>query len=97
LRCLLWPRQVEEFVLTASQTVLGFAGLANLRFSRGEALALLGLFALQFVFPGQEIRLVISGVYMVLAIVLLVQHRASHRPILRTAWSSAYQKRLARG
>jgi cation:H+ antiporter len=90
-------RQVEEFVLTASQTVLGFAVLANLSFSAIEALALLCLFALQFAFPGQHIRLAISGLYIVLAIILLVRHRASHVPILRAAWSTAYQKRPARG
>jgi cation:H+ antiporter len=68
-------RQVEEFYLTAAQTALGFAVLANLRFSVTEALALLSLFALQFPFPGREIRLIFSGAYVLLALALLMRGR----------------------
>jgi hypothetical protein len=41
-------RQVEEFLLTATQTLLGVAALLALRFPRWAAWTLLGLFAIQF-------------------------------------------------
>ena len=49
-------RQVEEVLLTATQTLLGVAVLMALRFPRWAALALLGLFAVQFALPGQAAR-----------------------------------------
>ncbi|MEK7477269.1 MAG: sodium:proton exchanger [Candidatus Coatesbacteria bacterium] len=70
-------RQVEEVFLTASQTVLGFAVLAHLHFGFGEALALLVLFLVQFALPGTEGRVVLSWVYLALAVVLLWRHRRS--------------------
>ncbi|WP_223694232.1 sodium:proton exchanger [Leifsonia poae] len=63
-------RQVEEFVLTAAQTVLGVAILLTLRFSGRWAVALFLLFATTFVFTSTEARLVVSAVYAVVAIVL---------------------------
>jgi cation:H+ antiporter len=46
-------RQVEEFLLTAAQTLLGIAALLALRFPRWLAFTLLGLFAVQYALPGQ--------------------------------------------
>ena len=69
-------RQTEEFLLTAAQTVLGFAVLANLRFGTREAVALLALFALQFPFPQTSVRLGFSAAYMAVAVVLLVLSEA---------------------
>lgn len=68
-------RQTEEFLLTATQTLLGVAALLALRFPRRLAYTLLGLFALQFVFPGQEARYVLCAVYAALAVVALVRNR----------------------
>jgi len=68
-------RQTEEFILTAAQTVLGFAVLADLRLSVREALALLLLFLLQFPFPQTEVRLGFAAAYAALAIGLLVWRR----------------------
>jgi cation:H+ antiporter len=76
-------RQTEEFILTAAQTILGFAVIANLRFSFREALLLLGLFALQFPFPQTEVRLAFSVAYLVVATILLVRERRDLPPILR--------------
>lgn len=76
-------RQTEEFILTASQTILGFAVIANLRFSLREALLLLGLFALQFPFPQTSVRIGFSAVYLVVAGVLLVRKRQDLPGILR--------------
>ncbi|HEU4947378.1 MAG TPA: sodium:proton exchanger [Kribbella sp.] len=69
-------RQVEEFLLTATQTVLGIAVLLTLRFPRWAAWTLLGLFAVQFAVPGQTGRYILSGVYLVLALIVLVHHRS---------------------
>jgi len=77
------PRQIEEFLLTAAQTMLGFSVLANLRFSAKEATALLFLFVLQFFFPGREVRLMFSAAYILFALILLVRHRRSLPPIFR--------------
>ncbi|APU14715.1 MULTISPECIES: sodium:proton exchanger [Actinoalloteichus] len=75
-------RQVEEFLLTATQTLLGIAVLLALRFPRWAAWTLLGLFAVQFVFPGQEARYVLSGVYAALALGAFIFHRKHLLPTL---------------
>ncbi|GAB3809673.1 sodium:proton exchanger [Kribbella italica] len=75
-------RQIEEFLLTATQTMLGIAILLALRFPRWAAWTLFGLFAVQFAVPGQTGRYVISGVYAVLAIAVFVHHRREIVPTL---------------
>jgi cation:H+ antiporter len=76
-------RQVEEFVLTASQGILGFSVLCNLELRRWEAVALLFLFLIQFPLPGESARLLLSAAYMVLSFLILVVHRRSLLPIAR--------------
>ncbi|MGO1973106.1 MAG: hypothetical protein ACTH2Q_09125, partial [Propionibacteriaceae bacterium] len=66
------PRQVEEVLLTATQTVLGVAILLALCFPRWAAWALLGLFAVQFAIPSTTGRLVLCGVHLVLGLGALV-------------------------
>ena len=75
-------RQVEEFVLTAAQTLLGIAALLSLRFSRSLAWTLLGLFAVQFIIPGTGGRLILSAVYVALAIGAMIMHRRHLLPTL---------------
>ncbi len=75
-------RQTEEFILTAAQTVLGFAVLLNLRFNWREALALAALFFLQFPFPQTTVRLGFSAAYILLAAVILFRERRSLRPMV---------------
>jgi cation:H+ antiporter len=75
-------RQIEEFLLTATQTLLGVAALLALRFPRWLAFTLLGLFALQFVFPGQQARYVLCAVYAVLAVAALIRNRRHILPTL---------------
>ena len=70
-------RQVEEVLLTAAQTVLGFAILANMRFGFGESVALLLLFSVQFALPDTHARILLSYAYLVLAAVILWRHRHS--------------------
>jgi cation:H+ antiporter len=76
-------RQTEEFVLTAAQTILGFAVLVDLRLSLFEALALLVLFAAQFPFPQPAVRLGFSAAYAAMAIALLVLRRRELPAIAR--------------
>jgi len=82
-------RQTEEFVLTAAQTVLGFAVLADLRLALWEALALLALFLLQFPFPGTEVRIGFAAAYGVLAAALLVRRRRELVAIVRALMPAA--------
>ncbi|TDD60524.1 sodium:proton exchanger [Kribbella antibiotica] len=68
-------RQIEEFLLTATQTLLGIAILLSLRFPRWAAWTLLGLFAIQFAVPGQTGRYILSAIYLVLAVIAAIQNR----------------------
>lgn len=75
-------RQVEEFLLTAAQTVLGVTALLMLRFPRWLAPVLLGLFAVQFLLPGTSGRLVLAAVYAVIAVVALIINRGQIVPTI---------------
>ncbi len=61
-------RQVEEMLLTATQTMMGVALLLALRFHRWSAWVLLLLFAVQFPVTSTEGRLILSGVYGAIAL-----------------------------
>jgi cation:H+ antiporter len=65
-------RQNEEFILTAAQSILGFAFLIDLHFSIKEAAILLGLFLIQFFLTGTEQRLILSGFYILLGVILII-------------------------
>ncbi len=82
-------RQVEEFVLTASQTVLGVAIIIALRFHRWSAIALVALFAVQFVVTDTSGRWVLSGVHVVAALVVLWINRKDIVPTLRAPFRRA--------
>ncbi|MEV1170355.1 sodium:proton exchanger [Nonomuraea sp. NPDC049784] len=75
-------RQIEEFLLTATQTLLGVAALLALRFPRWAAWTLLGLFAVQFALPGQTARYVLCGIYLVIALAALIRNRRHILPTL---------------
>jgi len=68
-------RQVEEMLLTATQTLMGVALILGLRFQRAAAWALLGLFAVQFPLTSTQGRLVLCGVYTAVALVGLIVNR----------------------
>jgi cation:H+ antiporter len=76
------PRQTEEFLLTAAQTLLGVAALLTLRFPRWLAFTLLGLFAVQYALPGQAARYVVSAVYGSIAVAALARNRRYILPTL---------------
>ncbi len=68
-------RQVEEVLLTATQTMMGVALILALRFHRATAWALLGLFVVQFPIASTQGRLMLCGVYAAVAIVGLIVNR----------------------
>jgi len=65
------PRQQHELLLTASQSLFAVAVLINLRLSWYGALLLFGLFASQLLV--EHIRLQLSVVYLVLAVIVLAR------------------------
>ena len=75
-------RQVEEFLLTATQALLGVAVLLTLRFLRWLAFTLLGLFAAQYAVPGQAGRYLLCAIYGGIAVVALVRNRRYVVPAL---------------
>ena len=75
-------RQVEEFLLTATQALLGVAVLLTLRFPRWLAFTLLGLFAAQYAVPGQAARYLLCAIYGGIAVVALVRNRRYVLPAL---------------
>jgi cation:H+ antiporter len=68
-------RQIEEVLLTATQTLMGVALILALRFHRGAAWALLGLFVVQFPIASTQGRLLLCGVYTAVAIAGLIINR----------------------
>ncbi len=76
-------RQIEEMLLTATQTLMGVALVLALRFHRYTAWALLALFLVQFLIASTEARLALSGVYAVVAIGALLVNRRQVMPTVR--------------
>jgi cation:H+ antiporter len=95
-------RQREELLLTAAQSVFALAILANRSLSVREGWALFGLFWSQFllgaVLPdsahGIEL-VVVSFVYLGLAVALLVRHRRDIVPLLRDGLRTPYSRLMA--
>ena len=81
-------RQAEEIFLTAAQSLLALVVLANLRFGFWEAILLVGLFALQFVFPTPEIRTLLGIGYLAIALGYLSTRtfRRSLISLVREGW-----------
>lgn len=76
-------RQIEETLLTATQTMMGVALILALRFHRGTAWALLALFVVQFPLTSTTGRLILCAIYAVLAIAGLVINRHNILATLR--------------
>jgi cation:H+ antiporter len=68
-------RQIEEVLLTATQTLMGVALILALRFRGTAAWALLVLFIVQFPIVTTQGRLVLCGIYTVVAIAGLIVNR----------------------
>ena len=91
-------RQTEEFLLTSAQALLAFAVLADRRFGLWEAVAIFGLFVVQFPFPTTDVRLVFSAVYIAVALGMLV-HRRRYLPGIVASigrWDAGARRRTRR-
>ncbi|NNL66102.1 MAG: sodium:calcium antiporter [Myxococcales bacterium] len=77
-------RQTEELLLTSAQSLLAVVIIADLRFTRLEAVALAALFFVQLLFPSQEVRLAFAVMYVVLAIGIVAFSAGDRRAALRT-------------
>ena len=76
-------RQVEEFLLTATQTLPGVAALLALRFPRWLRWTLLGLFAVQFALPARPDGAArLCGIYTAIAVPTLIRNRRHIPPTL---------------
>ncbi len=65
-------RQKEELLLTSAQSLFAAVVISDFRFSVKEALVLMLLFITQLFFTQEWIRYGFSGVYLLLAIILLI-------------------------
>lgn len=68
-------RQIEEVLLTATQTLMGVAVILAMRFDRAAAWVLLVLFIVQFAITPEPGRLILCGVYALVAAVALIVNR----------------------
>lgn len=68
-------RQSEEILLTAAQSLFGLAILIDLKINWKEAFLLFFLFIVQLIFPGIEVRYLISVIYIVLSIPILLRRK----------------------
>ncbi|BAY00158.1 sodium/calcium exchanger family protein [Mycobacteroides stephanolepidis] len=87
-------RQIEETLLTATQTMMGVALILALRFHRGTAWALLALFVIQFPITSTHGRLILCGVYAVLAVAGLIVNRRHVLATLRAPFSRSAAPQL---
>lgn len=77
------PRQIDEFMLTIAQTLLGIALLLGMRLTGRSAALLFVLFALGFFIPSPEFRLGLSIVYFVISAVVFFIHRGKLVQVLK--------------
>ncbi len=84
-------RQVEEVLLTAAQSAFAVAVLVSLSLGRWEAILLFALFAVQLAIPNEQIRMVIAGIYIILAVVILVLQRSDIARLGRSALATIRQ------
>lgn len=73
--------QQHELILTAAQSLFGVAILVNMRLNRAEGTLLAGLFLAQMIVA--EIRLEVTALYLILAVVYHVMHRRHLLPAMR--------------
>jgi cation:H+ antiporter len=78
------PRQTEEILLTAAQSLFGVAVLCNLSLSLGEAAVLLVLFGVQLLFPDPTVRYGFAFVYVTLATAMLLSKRRDVARLFRS-------------
>lgn len=84
-------RQVEEILLTGAQSAFAIVLLSRLRFSLRGASVLFVLFIIQLALPMPEVRWGFAGLYLVLALALLLidgERRRGLWAMMRTTFST---------
>jgi cation:H+ antiporter len=76
-------RQSEELFLTSAQSLFAVVIIADLRFTRREAVMLAVLFGAQLFFPSTTVRYVFAGVYLLLSAGMLLFGSGQRRAALR--------------
>jgi len=85
-------RQIEEMLLTATQTLMGIALILALRFHRFSAWALLALFVVQFPITSTTGRLTLCGIYAVIALAALIVNRQHILPTLSAPFAPSTRR-----
>lgn len=80
-------RQIEEMLLTATQTGMGVALILALRFHHNAAWALLALFVVQFPLTSTHGRLILCAVYAAIAVIALIVNRRHLLSTLRAPFA----------
>ncbi|MHB1134126.1 MAG: sodium:calcium antiporter [Chloroflexota bacterium] len=75
-------RQVQEVFLTAAQSLFATFLIAEFALTRGEALLLFLLFAVQLLLPNPEVRWLVSAVYLLLAVFFVITRPEMRRGLL---------------
>jgi cation:H+ antiporter len=65
-------RQIEEILLTSAQSLFALVILTRLKFTSIDAVVLFVMFFTQLLIPSPMIRLIYAGVYIVLAILMIL-------------------------
>jgi len=83
-------RQRHEILLTSAQSLFAIVMLCDMRFGISDAVALLGLFAVQLAWPDPTVRLVFVWIYLGASLAILAavpQRRRAFRLLLRAVTS----------
>ncbi len=89
-------RQQIEVWLTAAQSAFAVAVVLSLSVSYREAIALFGLFMLQFLIPLEEVRIALTVGYLVLAVWLVASGRRELFALFRNAREEIGSRSAAR-
>jgi cation:H+ antiporter len=88
-----------ELLLTGAQSLFAVALIVNLRMSIREAWWIFGLFWGQFIASAaagpelhEEVLVLTSAIYLVIAVWLLVQHRVAARQLMRDGLRASYEE-----
>jgi hypothetical protein len=69
----------EELLLTSAQSLFAAVVISDFRFALWEAMMLLILFTAQLMLPYEKIRLIFCGLYLVAAVIMLIQSKTRRR------------------
>ena len=86
-------RELVELTVTIGLTLFAVAALAVLCSERSDAWFVVGVFAVQFLYPYPVVRMAAAFVFLVFAVDLFLAHRRAVPPLLRTAFGGTHAQR----